>query len=104
MQTRKFRLEKDYLDRYTVKGSYGNEYGMYDSLSEARQRIDSLTEQFSSDDCAWNGHPLANSKVVELVNRFGITERVCEKHQGLHRKSINALAESHPTIRGNEVK
>lgn len=103
MQTRKFSLEKDYLDNYTVKGSYGNEYGTYDSLSEARQRIDSLTEQFSANDCAWNGHSLDGLTVVEIENRL-TTDRVCQEHQGLFVKSVNSLAKSNPTVRGNEVK
>lgn len=102
----KFDIRKDYLDQYTIFDSFNNQIdGTFNSLQDAREKVESLTSDFerSKNTCAWNGHELGDEPVANVENRFG-TDTVCQSHQGLLVKSISALAEKNPTVRGNSVR
>lgn len=100
----KFYIEKDYLDKYTVTDSFGNQLDQkFDSLQDARNVVASLKEKYVRNACAWNGHDLNDEPVVQVDDRFG-TSTVCQSHQGLYVKSIANLADENPTVRGNEIK
>lgn len=98
-----FYTKQTNLSEWEIQtGMGGFVAGPFESLEAARAEVEILSAKWERNACAWNGHELNGEPTVKIENRFS-EDTVCQSHQGLYVKSVAAIAEDNPTIRGNEV-